>query len=248
MNMKSQLKVMLGATLLFGAAAPAMSDEVVIATTGGLMRNMLEEHMYLPFQEETGTEVIPFDIEVPDQWARTEGMVRSGNIEFDIVTATGPDLVDKADILLDIPCAEMPSVVEYALDGACESKGVARTTGGMVLTYNSEVFADEAPQITGRLLGRGSNASMERRACPTPATATGGSRPLHCCWMAVVQGKTSFPDGPRTAPYAKAGRIRPNHRRLVEEPGNRCSRSCANQMEIVQMTMPIPSRSLADHQ
>ena len=30
------------------------------------------------------------------QWARAEGMVRSGNVEFDIVTATGPDLVDKA--------------------------------------------------------------------------------------------------------------------------------------------------------
>ena len=55
MKMRNHIKAMLGATLLLGAAAPAMADEVVIATTGGLMRNMLEEHMYLPFQEATGT-------------------------------------------------------------------------------------------------------------------------------------------------------------------------------------------------
>lgn len=146
MRIRMHFKAMLGATLLVGVAAPAVADEVVIATTGGLMRNTLEEHMYLPFQEATGTEVIPFDIEVPDQWARAEGMVRSGNIEFDIVTATGPDLVDKADILLDIPCAELKNVVEYALEGACTTKGVARTTGGMVLTYNTEAFDGKAPQ------------------------------------------------------------------------------------------------------
>lgn len=146
MQGRRHIHALLGATLLAGLAAPAFADEIVYATTGGAMRNTLEEHMYLPFQEATGTEVIPFDIEVPDQWARAEGMVRSGNIEFDIVTATGPDLVDKADILLDIPCADMPNVVEQALDGACTTKGVARTTGGMVLTYNSEVFADKQPQ------------------------------------------------------------------------------------------------------
>lgn len=146
MKMRTHIKAMLGATLLVAIAAPAVADEVVIATTGGLMRNTLEEHMYLPFQEATGTEVIPFDIEVPDQWARAEGMVRSGNIEFDIVTATGPDLVDKADILLDIPCADLKNVVEYALEGACTTKGVARTTGGMVLTYNKEAFGGKAPQ------------------------------------------------------------------------------------------------------
>lgn len=145
MQRRRHIQALLGATLLAGAALPAIADEIVIATTGGLMRNTLEEHMYLPFQEATGTEVIPFDIEVPDQWARAEGMVRSGNVEFDIVTATGPDLVDKADMLLDIPCSDLANVAEQALDGACTTKGVARTTGGMVLTYNSEVFADKQP-------------------------------------------------------------------------------------------------------
>lgn len=127
------------------AAGGARADEVVYATTGGLMRQMLEKHMYLPFQEATGTEIIPFDIEVPDQWARAEGMVRSGKVEFDIVTATGPDLLSHADMLLDIPCAELKNVVEFGLPGSCEPKGVARTTGGMVLTYNHDVYKDKAP-------------------------------------------------------------------------------------------------------
>ncbi len=137
---------LLAAALLATTASQALADEIVIATTGGLMRNTLEEHMYKPFQEATGTEVIPFDIEVPDQWARAEGMVRSGNVEFDIVTATGPDLIEKADILLTIPCAELENVQKFALEGACTDKGVARTTGGMVLTYNKEAFGGKEPK------------------------------------------------------------------------------------------------------
>src|SRR5690606_15251536 len=108
------------ATALSLLAGPAMADEVVYATTGGLMRENLEEHMYIPFEEATGTEIIPFDIEVPDQWARAEGMVRSGNIEFDIVTATGPDLLSHADKLMDIPCDQLANVQEFGLPGSCE--------------------------------------------------------------------------------------------------------------------------------
>lgn len=136
----------LAATLsLAGVAMPVAADEVIVATTGGLMRQMLEEHMYVPFQAATGTEIIPFDIEVPDQWARAEGMMRTGNWEFDIVTATGPDLVSRADMLLPIPCETLANVMEFGLPGSCETYGVARTTGGMVLTYNHDVYKDKAP-------------------------------------------------------------------------------------------------------
>lgn len=136
----------LSGALLMSLALPVAAQEVVYATTGGVMRNMLEEHMYKPFEAATGIEIVPFDIEVPDQWARAEGMVRSGNVEFDIVTATAPDLVDKAGMLMEIPCADMPNVVQYALPGACEKYGIARTTGGMLITYDTDVFKDKAPE------------------------------------------------------------------------------------------------------
>ncbi|MGH1424278.1 MAG: extracellular solute-binding protein [Pseudooceanicola sp.] len=129
--------------LTLGSAASA--DEVVYATTGGLMRQTLEEHFYKPFAKQTDSEIIPFDIELPDQWARAEGMVRTGNVEFDIVTGTAPDLVDKTDILLRVPCAEMPNIQKYALPGACEEYGVARTTGGMLISYDKDVYVDKAP-------------------------------------------------------------------------------------------------------
>lgn len=131
-------------SLVLGSV-PAKADEVVIATTGGLMRKMLEQHLYVPFTKATGTEIVPFDIEVPDQWARAEGMTRSGNVEFDIVTATAPDLLARADMLMDIPCDRLENVKKFGLEGSCQPKGVARTTGGMVLTYNTKAFGEKAP-------------------------------------------------------------------------------------------------------
>ena len=136
----------LTAALVMGLAGMASAREVVIATTGGLMRNVMDEHMHLPFQEQTGIEVIPFDIEVPDQWVRAEGMMRTGNVEFDLVTSTGANLIDKRDILQTIPCDQLENVVKYGLPGACTEYGVGRTAGGAVLTYDKDVFGDAGPQ------------------------------------------------------------------------------------------------------
>ena len=146
MRRHKHMMALSGALALLLAGTAAKADEIVIATTGGLMRNTIEEFFYTPFAEKTGTEVIPFDIEVPDQWARAEGMTRTGAVEFDIVTATGPDLVDKAEMLVDIPCDELTNVKEFGLPGACQPKGVARTTGGMLMTYNTEAFDGKQPQ------------------------------------------------------------------------------------------------------
>jgi len=146
MSRKRLIIAALTASVLAGTGLSARADEVVVATTGGLMRNTLERLMYKPFAKATGTEIIPFDIEVPDQWARAEGMTRARRVEFDIVTATGPDLVGRADMLMDIPCGELAQVKEFSLPGGCQPKGVARTTGGMVLTYSKKAFASREPK------------------------------------------------------------------------------------------------------
>ncbi len=92
MSKKIKTMTVLAAVLLAGGALAAKADSIVYATTGGQMRQTLERAFYQPFAKESGTDVIPYDIEVPDQWARVEAMKRAGKYDFDIVTATGPDL------------------------------------------------------------------------------------------------------------------------------------------------------------
>ena len=176
---------------------------------------MLEEHMYLPFQEETGTEVIPFDSRGsrPVGAHRRHGAQRQHRIRHRH-RDRARFWSTRRTSWLDIPCAEMPSVVEYALDGACESKGVARTTGGNGADLQFGGLCRRGPRRTGPTSGT-SNASLDRAACPTPATATGGSRPLHC-WRNGVAKEDLFPDGPRPR-LCQAGRNPPPHRRLVED-------------------------------
>ncbi|XHM74924.1 ABC transporter substrate-binding protein (plasmid) [Mesorhizobium sp. ANAO-SY3R2] len=125
--------------------AQQLEEQLVIATTGGAMGNTLEKYFYEPFGKANNVEVVPFAIEVPDQWARAEAMARSGNIEFDIVTATAPDLVARKDILHEIDCSKLKSIMEFGVEDACTPYGVARTTGGMLITYNTDVFKDKAP-------------------------------------------------------------------------------------------------------
>lgn len=131
-----------GCMLAAATALPASADEVVIATTGGLMRNSLEASMYKPFTEATGIEVVPVDIEVPDQWAKAEAMARSGKMEYDVVTSTGGDLIEKKDILHKIDCAALPNVVKNGLPGSCEPYGIVRTIGAQMIAYDTEVFPE----------------------------------------------------------------------------------------------------------
>lgn len=143
---KTTRLLMCAGLLLASGAVAAKADSIVYATTGGQMRLTLEKEFYGPFKEESGTDVVPFDIEVPDQWARVEAMKRTNKYEFDIVTATGPDLVDKADLLLAIDCSQLPNVESKGVEGSCKEKGVARTTGGMLLAYDTSVYKDKVPQ------------------------------------------------------------------------------------------------------
>jgi mannopine transport system substrate-binding protein len=127
-------------------AARADAGEVIIATTGGLMTDSLQKHFYQRFQKETGIRVRAVAIEVPDQWARAVAGARSGNVPFDVVTATPPDLIEHADILQTLDCDKMPGVVAHALPGSCTSKGIIRTVGGMTITWSKKAFPNGGPQ------------------------------------------------------------------------------------------------------
>jgi mannopine transport system substrate-binding protein len=121
------------------------SGEVIIATTGGLMERSLQEHFYRRFEQEVGIRVRSVAIELPDQWARAVAGARSGNIPFDVVTATPPDLVQHAALLQPLDCAAMPGIVAHGLPGACFPGGIIRTAGGMVLTWSKKAFPSGGP-------------------------------------------------------------------------------------------------------
>ncbi len=220
MRLKRIVAAALAGTL--ATALPAAADEVVIATTGGLMRNTLEKLVYRPFAKATGTEIVPFDIEVPDQWARAEGMVRTKRVEFDIVTATGPDLVSRADMLMDIPCGELAHVKEYALPGACQPKGVARTTGGMVLTYNKTAFGGRTPKSWADFWNVKDFPGLA--ACRIPATATGGC-PRWPCSPTACRRTGCFPSTSIAPTPSSTGSAPPSP--CGGRPATRSSRSCA---------------------
>jgi mannopine transport system substrate-binding protein len=128
-----------GATLGTPAFAQG-KGEVIIATTGGLMTTALQDNFYKRFEAETGIRVRAVPIELPDQWARAEAGARSGSVPFDVVTATPPDLIQHADILATVDCAGSPGLVAHALPDSCYPKGIIRTVGGMVMTWNKKAF------------------------------------------------------------------------------------------------------------
>ncbi|KAA2212965.1 extracellular solute-binding protein [Teichococcus oryzae] len=148
--MDIQRRTLLAASALTALGAPRLAraqnaGEVIIATTGGLMERSLQEHFYRRFQRETGIRVRSVPIELPDQWARAQAGRRSGNIPFDIVTATPPDLIQHAEILQPLDCGAMPGIVAHALPNACFGHGIIRTAGGMALVWSKKAFPQNAP-------------------------------------------------------------------------------------------------------
>jgi len=140
---------LLGTAAALAATGPARAQgggEVVIATTGGLMTNSLQQYFYKRFEQQTGIRVRAVPIELPDQWARIQAGARSGNVPFDVVTATPPDLIQHADELVTLDCNAMPGIVSSALPGSCFPKGIIRTVGAMVMTWKKSAFAAKAPE------------------------------------------------------------------------------------------------------
>ncbi|MDB5998347.1 MAG: transporter substrate-binding protein [Rhizobacter sp.] len=126
------------------AHAQGLEKELVIATTGGTIAKLLGQYFYTPFGKANNVDVVPVAIEVPDQWAKVQAMSRSGAMEFDIVTATPPDLVQKKDLLQTIDCSKLPAVQANGVKGACTPYGVIRTIGGMAIAYNTDTFKGDA--------------------------------------------------------------------------------------------------------
>lgn len=128
-----------------GANVSVSADEIVIAANGGTLREARDGAYYRPFTKLTGTKIIPFDIEIYDQWARVAAMKRTGKIEFDIVNASAADLILHRNDLEPLDCAKL-SNVQKALPGACDPYAMSSHAGALLLIYNKDVFKAKAPK------------------------------------------------------------------------------------------------------
>jgi putative spermidine/putrescine transport system substrate-binding protein len=123
-----------GAWALIGPAAAA-DDEVVVASWGGSIQEVLTKVLFDPFSKETGIHVTVDDTSTI---GKAEAMAKSGNIAWDVFMASDQDVSQaEADHLLSpldwkvIPKADLTP-------GAATDDAVAAYTYGTVMTYNTK--------------------------------------------------------------------------------------------------------------
>ena len=107
--------------------APPLEPDLVVAATGGGFGGSLQKFFYQPFEAKTGVKVTRVDAELPEQWAKLRAQVDSGSVEFDIVTATPADLIEKRNLLQPIDCAKLANLATEGVAGACDGWGLFRT-------------------------------------------------------------------------------------------------------------------------
>jgi mannopine transport system substrate-binding protein len=125
--------------------APPLEANLVVAATGGGFGGSLQKFFYQPFEAKTGVKVTRVDAELPEQWAKLRVQVDSDSVEFDIVTATPADLIEKRNLLQPIDCAKLANLATEGVAGACDGWGLFRTLGGMVVAYSTKQFPDRKP-------------------------------------------------------------------------------------------------------
>ena len=202
------------------------SGEVIIATTGGLMERSLQEHFYRRFEQEVGIRVRSVPIELPDQWARAVAGARSGNIPFDVVTATAPDLIQHAALLQPLDCAAMPGIVAHGLPNGCSPSGMIAHRRRHGAHLEQEGVPDRGPPVWADFFD-------VQKFPGTRALPDTGDRewwvPLAALMADGVPRDKLFPmDVDRG--YRKLDALKPPCGGVVEEPATTPCRSCAAAM------------------
>ena len=124
----------------------ASSEELVIVATGGGFGEALRTHFYEPFSEETGIEIIEVPAPIGDQNAKLRAMLRTGNVEYDVITTTDMAVVADADLYADLDCSRVPNAVENGVPGSCGAKSLLRTAGAVMIAYDERAFPEGGPR------------------------------------------------------------------------------------------------------
>ncbi|HEY0296748.1 MAG TPA: ABC transporter substrate-binding protein [Bordetella sp.] len=115
------------------------AGQVIIRSPGGVYDDIRKETIYDPFRKETGIEVIP----VATTGAKLDAMLRSGNIELDIVD-TGIQLLvsyQKQDALIPIPYKEFKYTDPDDIDENYKHEYiVGNFTYAQAMAFNTEAY------------------------------------------------------------------------------------------------------------
>ncbi|GAB1575539.1 extracellular solute-binding protein [Bordetella petrii] len=122
------------------------AGRVIIRSPGGVYDDIRRETIYEPFRKETGIEVVP----VATTGAKLMTMLKSGNMELDIVDITVPQLMafQRAGALLPMPYREFKYTDPDDIDEDYKYEYiVGNFIYGVVMGYNTEAYdAGKEPQ------------------------------------------------------------------------------------------------------
>lgn len=125
------------------ARAQKLEDRLVIASSGGVLDQVLKEQFYDPFTKETGVKVIPVAISAStEQFSKVRAMLATGQPEWDIGQAGGEGLLSFRDMLTKLDCNSIPLAKENGIPDTCRDYGMLRWVYGTVIAYNTDVFPE----------------------------------------------------------------------------------------------------------
>lgn len=135
-------------TLIAGSGAGfAQSDkELVVVARGGAFQAALEKYFYDRFEDGAKTEIIHVPAGTSEQFARLHAMVKTNNVEWDLVTATPIQLLRDRAALQPLDCSRIPNASKLGVEGTCGEYGMLRTIGATVIAYNTEAFPNGGPE------------------------------------------------------------------------------------------------------
>lgn len=142
--MKKRICSILAAVVtLVATLTAAHAAEMVFASWGGAYQNAIKEAWIKPFSEKTGIDVIE---DTEPEIARIKGMVDTGKVEWDVVTAGGSGLMQGAAAgLFEKITPEMVDQTNVLPD-ARSDYGVPSEIFSTVIGYSKKAFPDGGPR------------------------------------------------------------------------------------------------------
>ena len=152
MKLRQTLSAAFALSLIAGlgfAAAPVAaqdSKELVVVASGGAFEAALKKHFYDRFENSSDNKVVHVAAGTAEQFARLHAMIETGNVEWDLVTATPINLMRDRKALQRLDCSRLPNASAFGVQNTCSEYGMLRTIGATVLVYNTEMFPNGGPE------------------------------------------------------------------------------------------------------